>query len=237
MAYKTLIFGTDDLYPKLKFYYEQEVKRGNLEIVAYAVIENGGIRIVKPNNSVGGGGQSNNFELAIISSIYDFYRRMKFLEAQGIPRSKIIDGCAFFKMSNLDVDRLINEGVASGVLESNFFSDNDASYGTIGSIHPRVYKSLDNRLSLKFDTKGYIGSGVITNYGLGLISVGKFTSISVNEQFKLSMNGNHDYRKISTVAPGYFGWSAPEEFSINLKHTCKILIGNDVWIGRECVLV
>ena len=54
MAYKTLIFGTDDLYPKLKFYYEQEVKRGNLEIVAAAVIENEKVTIVDTTGKVGG---------------------------------------------------------------------------------------------------------------------------------------------------------------------------------------
>lgn len=33
MAYKTLIFGTDDAYPLLKPFYDAEVTRGNLEIV------------------------------------------------------------------------------------------------------------------------------------------------------------------------------------------------------------
>ena len=57
MAYKTLIFGVDDLYPTLKPYYVREVQRGNLEIVAFAVLENNGIRFVTPQgNPVGGGG-------------------------------------------------------------------------------------------------------------------------------------------------------------------------------------
>ena len=161
---------------------------------------------------------------------------MKFLEAQGFPRNRIIDGGVFFKMSNLDFPRLVNEGIAYGTLAGNFFSDNSPAYGTIGSIHPRVYKSLDNRLTVTLDTKGYIGSGNIISYGLGLIFVGKFSSISVNQTFKLSMNGDHDYKKVSTLAPDYFGWKAPEEYHINLRHTCKILIGNDVWIGRGCIL-
>ena len=45
MAYKTLIFGTDDLYPKLKPLYDAEVERGNLEIVA----------VVDDINALGGG--------------------------------------------------------------------------------------------------------------------------------------------------------------------------------------
>ena len=45
MAYKTLIFGTDDLYPKMKPFYDAEVERGNLEIVA----------VVDDINNMGGG--------------------------------------------------------------------------------------------------------------------------------------------------------------------------------------
>ena len=55
MAYKTLLFGVDDLFKKLFPYYTQEVERGNLEIVAAAVIENGKITLVDTNN-VGGRG-------------------------------------------------------------------------------------------------------------------------------------------------------------------------------------
>lgn len=57
MAYKTLIFGVDDLFPQLQQIYMQEVWRGTLDIVAYAVLENNGIRFVTPQgNPVGGGG-------------------------------------------------------------------------------------------------------------------------------------------------------------------------------------
>ena len=54
MALRTLIFGTDDLYPKLKPYYAREVERGNLEIVAYAVFENGGTTFLDGNGNRGG---------------------------------------------------------------------------------------------------------------------------------------------------------------------------------------
>ena len=55
MAYKTLIFGVDDMFNELKPYYDREVQRGNLEIVAYAIFENNGIRIVTPEGKRGGG--------------------------------------------------------------------------------------------------------------------------------------------------------------------------------------
>lgn len=56
MAIKALIFGTDDLFPTLKPFYDLHVQNGNLEIVGYAVMENGGVKIYSENNmNVGGG--------------------------------------------------------------------------------------------------------------------------------------------------------------------------------------
>ena len=55
MAYKTLLFGTDDLFKKLFPYYTQEVERGNLEIVAAAVIENEKVTIIDNTGILGGG--------------------------------------------------------------------------------------------------------------------------------------------------------------------------------------
>ena len=52
MAVKALIFGVDDFFPHLKPFYEQEIQRGNLEIVGYAVLEQDGIKLFSPQ---GGG--------------------------------------------------------------------------------------------------------------------------------------------------------------------------------------
>lgn len=56
MAVTALIFGTDDLYPRLKPFYDLEVQRGNLEIVGYAVIENSGNVRLYNNSTADGGG-------------------------------------------------------------------------------------------------------------------------------------------------------------------------------------
>ncbi len=82
MAYKTLIFGTDDIYDKLKPLYDEQVHLGNLEIVARVDAINESDKIC----------DVDNFDIVIISAHNDFYRRMKLLEAQGIPRNKILDG-------------------------------------------------------------------------------------------------------------------------------------------------
>ena len=54
MAHKALIFGTDDLYPKLKPLYDAEVQRGNLEIVAEAELTNGMINFTYVDDKWGG---------------------------------------------------------------------------------------------------------------------------------------------------------------------------------------
>ena len=120
MALKTLIFGIDDIFGKLKPYYMREIRKGTLEIVAYAVIEGKNVRIVAPD---GKSKVNSSFNLAIISSKNDFYKRMKFLEAQGFPRNRIIDG-RVFKVPNLDFPRLIKEDIAYGVLEKKSFKAN-----------------------------------------------------------------------------------------------------------------
>ena len=56
MAYKTLIFGVDDIFNELKPYYAREVQRGNLEIVAFAVLTDKSIILVDANGKPWGGG-------------------------------------------------------------------------------------------------------------------------------------------------------------------------------------
>ena len=175
-------------------------------------------------------GGVNQFQLAIISSQKDFYRRMKFLEAQGIPRNKIIDGKIFLGMIDLDFPRLINEGVAYGQFNPDSFGL-DSKHGTIASIYPRVYRSPRGESILTIDSKGYINQGSIE--GHGLLSVGKYCAISWDEKFKLNANSGHDYRDVTAFRD--FDWLLPKEF-YHLQGTCKILIGSDVWIGRDCTL-
>ena len=54
MAYKTLIFGVDDMFAKLQPYYAQAIQRGTLEIVVYAIFEQNGILLVTPDGKRGG---------------------------------------------------------------------------------------------------------------------------------------------------------------------------------------
>ena len=233
MAYKALIFGMDGVNV-LQPYYEQAVQRGILDIVGFAILNDEGIALVDADGKpcVGGGGvnKSLNFELAIISSRNDFYNQMKFLEAQGLPRNQIIDGAVFFKTTNLDFPRLLTEGIAYSSLTSRAFSDFDSEHEIMFTpIYPRIYKW--GPITLKLGRKVYIGSCVID--GIGLLSIGQFSSISWQETFKLDVNFEHNYRNVSAFND--YGWPYPIEFHPP-KGVCKILIGNDVWIGRGCTL-
>ena len=180
--------------------------------------------VVDATGKRGGVEQSVTFELAIISSQNDFYRRMKFLEAQGIPRNRIIDG-RVFKVPNLDFIRLLREGVAYGSFKKDSFSD------VLNTIYPRIY--LDDRAVIELASKSYIVNASID--GSGLVYAGKFSSISWNVLFNLGRNDDHNYRNVGSYGLTHLDWQFPVEFR-SPRGLCKILIGNDVWIGRGCNL-
>lgn len=60
MAYKTLIFGIDDMFNTLKPYYMQAVQQGVLDIVGFAVLQPNGISFVTPQGKRGGGGTNSS---------------------------------------------------------------------------------------------------------------------------------------------------------------------------------
>ena len=224
MAYKTLLFGTDDIFEHLKPFYLNAAKQGILEIVAAAIFENGGIRFVTDNGET----NSIDIDIAIISSQNDFYERMKKLEAMGIPRNRIIDG-RVFQVPNLDFPRLINEGVAYGSLNKNSFS----AYSF--TIYPQVYRLSDNRIIISFGTKSYIGDNAVLDAYTGKIFVANFSALSWNIIFELGRNGDHNYRNVSSNGSVNIDWKPPKNF-YPPQGDCKIEIGNDVWIGRGCIL-
>ena len=224
MAYKTLLFGTDDIFNELYPYYMQEVQLGNLDIIVHAVFENGNINIVTPEGKPVGGEQPINFELAIISSHKNFYERRKILEAQGIPRNRIIDG-RVFQVPCLNFPRLLEEGVAYGWFDKRNFSN------TACCIYPITLNSND--CSVKLEMKSYIAGAKIT--GEGEISVGKFCAIADGINFQIARNLDHVYKSLSSYALDRIDWPVPAEYYLP-KGRCKILIGNDVWIGRGCRL-
>ena len=217
MAYKILIFGTDDLYPKLKPLYDAEVERDNLEIVA----------VVDDINALGGDLEKfPDFDLAIISSKTDFYHRMKLLEAPGFSRERIIDG-RVFKVPHLDFPRLLVEGIAYGILEKKSLTAD--SY----TIYPQVYKTKNGKITLSLGAKSYIrGSSFDIK---GSISIENFSYLAKEIFFSLGENNTHNYLNVGMIPKSDLDWKLPKKF-YPPRGKCKINIGSDVWIGRGCRL-
>lgn len=66
--------------------------------------------------------------------------------------------------------------------------------------------------------------------------IGKFVAIAAKAQF--IMNGaNHDMRGFSTYPFDMFGFRTGSHFEDNLPSRGDTRIGNDVWIGREAVIM
>ena len=228
MAYKTLIFGVDDMFNDLQPFYAREVQRGNLEIIAYAVLEQNKIRIVPADGKSRGGGVNNlhDFALAIISSQNDFYNRMKFLEAQGIPHNRIIDGRVFM-IPNFDFTRLINEGVVYSSLNNGLYTRvSDLTY----SIYQKVFSN--EFVTMKLGVKSYISNAQIGR--IGTISVGNFCALAWNLVFALGFNWDHNHKNIGSYGLTHFDWNYPQEF-YQPEGNPEIRIGSDVWIGSDCV--
>lgn len=215
MTYKTLIFGTDDLYPKLKPLYDTAVKNGILEIVAEI-------------DSLNDACAAENFDIAIISSRNDFYRRMKLLEAQGFPRSRIVDGTVF-NIPNLDFPRLFAEGVAySSIKNAGIYANiSDLSY----SIYRKVFSN--ERMTIKLGVKSYISNAKIGR--IGTISIGNFCALAWSLLFEIGFNWDHNHKNIGSYGLTHFDWRSPKEFYPIEGHP-EIRIGSDVWIGQSCTL-
>lgn len=159
---------------------------------------------------------------------------MKFLENAGVPIKDIIDG-KIFRVQGFDFLRFLDEGIVYGTLTkergSLIFPP------TLKSICPIVYN--DGKIfTMKIGRNSEInpkGHTVIEALPGSKIDIGNFTAMSWNITFELGLNGrNHNYKNVS-LAWGKFDWNIPEEF-VKYAGACKINIGSDVLIGRNCIL-
>ena len=229
MAYKALIFGTDDIFNDLKPFYNREIQRGNLEIAAYAEIQKNSVDVTYADGKRADSNAISTFDLAIISSRKRFYPRMKQAETYGFAHNRIIDG-RVFKVPNLDFPRLVKEGIAYGFPEKITVSWNEC----LPLNHPRVYtiKYGNNNSTLVVGQKTYISGAAVE--GRGTVSLGKFCSVASGIKFRVGLNNGHDYNRISSYEVVEFEWDTPAEFRPP-NGKCQINVGNDVWIGRSSV--
>ena len=155
---------------------------------------------------------------------------MKILERSGVPRNKIIDG-RVFKVPNLNFMRLMTEGIAYGILDQVNFGSN------LRMTYPMVYEIKNNDLFFSIGKKTYIGNIFIEGNGKiqGQLIIGSFSAVSWRVIFNLGLNREHNYHNLSSYPVWSFEWAVPDELKPEIKPT-KIQIGNDVWIGKGCIL-
>lgn len=151
---------------------------------------------------------------------------MKQLEHMGIPRNRIIDG-RVFQIPDLDFPRLLKEGVAYGIYDNNCVQEN------VCPIYTRIYEIRSRLFTLTLGKKSYIRHGNLEGYGV--VSVKNFSSLAWNILFELSLNYVHNMSNVMSYALINFDWESNRTFYPPQGH-CKIIIGNDVWIGRGCKL-
>ena len=154
---------------------------------------------------------------------------MKMLENLGVKRNKIIDGCVF-KVPHLKINRLINEGVAYGLMDDKSLS---WKY-TFPLNYKKIYKVQNTDTTVSLDKKTYINGGII--FGEGSLFAGKFCSISSQIEFHIGHNVNHNYKNVSHYSLDWWGWDIEKEF-YPPNEGCKMEIGNDVWIGLGTSLI
>ena len=229
MAVSVLIFGTDDLYPQLKNFYEQAEYQGIIKIVGYARFESDGIKIYsQPQGGVG----INNFafQFAIISSRINFYQQMKILESSNVPRKNIIDG-RVFQIPNFSFNKFLETGTAYGNIDTGNFELNSHT------IYPQVFVNDSRNCLITLGRKSYI-SVRASVAGFGVVNIENFSSLAEEIQFNLHETGDHDYKRVSNFPLSSTDWNFPPEFYQH--HVGKpprtINIGSDVWIGRGCSL-
>ena len=194
------------------------------------------LRINAEGNALGGGGgQFPSCEVAIISSWNNFYNKMRYLEEQGIIRSRIIDG-RVFKVPNLDFPRFLEEGIAYGT-----FEDEAAFSDTTSCIYPRFYRFENSDVILVLGAKSRINDvrnrpACIDSFGRGnMITFGNFSAISWNALFELGLDGAHNHHALTSYGLVSMDWAYTFDCLPPLGN-CRIEIGNDVWIGRGCIL-
>ena len=164
---------------------------------------------------------------------------MKLLEANDIPKDRIVDG-RVFQVPDLDISRLLKEGVAYGTFESKY------NVACRTCIYPRVMgakdmstdKKSDKYFIMKIGRQSYLGKSVVEGGEFGSISIGDFSSIAWGVIFELNLNKTHNFGRVSQFALDFFSWELPRDMLLirppDLQYQIKI--GSDVWIGRGCKL-
>lgn len=222
MAIKALIWGKDDLYERLRPFYERAEKSGIIEIVGYATKEDGKYVMHRPDGSRA---DDIYVQIVILSTKFEIFDRMRELQQDyGIAKKFIVDG-RVFRAEGFDLARLCEEGVAHVNWNGDYKRLIDKCY----TIHPRIYhRGGEWTAEIRFGAKSYAQS--LRVEGKGFVDIGKYTAISWETVFALGITGGHNYHAVSSFADFDFAPGCPEPLEEKLLG--RLLVGSDVWIGR-----
>jgi|GEM_PF-767450 len=223
MAVKAIIFGTDDLFPKLQPHYDKQVKQGNFEIVGYVDATKEELKFFStPDFKADTELDKISFNAVILSTQDNFFDRMKFLESKGLSRRTMIDG-KVFAVEGLDFMRLVKEGFAHGT-----FPNNNISMTICLPFYGRV-ATVGDKIKISTGRCCIIESARIDSEVPVEITVGNFTEIGNGQVFEVGFNHKHNYKNVS--ASCNFAWKTAPNQSEEVR---KVSIGNDVWINSNC---
>ncbi|MBR1729400.1 MAG: CatB-related O-acetyltransferase [Selenomonadaceae bacterium] len=236
MAVRALIFGTDDLFPKLKPFYDREVEKGNLEIIGYAVFKDNKIYLLK--NLQGEGLNVVSFDKMIISSRNNFIVRLKMANIifnknfhinKNISIDNVIDG-RVFQIQNFDLIQFCDQGMIKSTIPNTNVHGNVTNFrDSTNVIYQRIYNS--KKVEIALGMKSYVASSKIE--GLGWIQIGNFSSLGWDIIFQLGLTNDHYYQNVTSYGIFRLDWVVPD-FYIQDESFGFIKIGSDVWIGRGC---
>ena len=217
-AIRVIVWADGNLFSSLWPHFDVWQKKGVLEVVALARIQNN--KVVFSYGQKYSGGVSCQGVFLPVDMGY-LPARKWFIQA-GIPEDRVWDA-RVVKATRMDWRRFFKEGIVFCPLDNIFplfFSD------TLRVPYLREYQNATQKIIL--GRKSYIEQGMIE--GGGEIRIGDFTSISWDTVFELGLNGGHDYHSIATYDAKYLDWSSSEEVPEQCES--QIVIGSDVWIAR-----
>ena len=167
----------------------------------------------------------------LLSNKYEVGKRIIKKWNPAIPDKCIIDA-RIFSIEGMNIERLLKDKIAVAPLPKIDLDKrcsflNEKSF----SIYPKIY--TDGRRSIKIGRKTYFSGRIEWGWcgGLAEINVGDFSSIAWDCIYEMSLNGQHNYHRVTTWDFGVLDWW--EDYEVQTDGG-KLSIGSDVWIGRGC---
>lgn len=227
MNNKIVIWGIGNDFEQLWPFFEHEIKENHVCLIACidknpsANSYHFGVPCISKTEL-----KNYCFNWIVISSSMYFYDILDEILALGIDEDRVIDG-RIFSLSDFDFNLFAQEKRLSERIFDNSFTD------TTYADRDRVCKKKN--LSIFLGRKSYIGAsyleGDFDDWPINIV-IGRYTSISWEIYWELSLNMDHDYHRVCNYGVTHFSFDYTSVFGEIHFGGSEIHIGSDVWIGR-----